>query len=681
MLKRFPRLQLLVPLVLVFFVTFTLMRAGFWQYFLGGVEASEATLMQAFSIGIRFDLRLALLLVLPLALFSFLPGSLNLRHPLGRILALSIMGMLTAATVFFYMVDFAHYSYLAERVNVSVLRFLEDGWDTWQMVWESYPIVWLVLGLVLITLLYMLVIRWLVDRYRETEPQPVHWHYLPIAVLVLPGFVFGVMGKVGSSVPLRWSDALFSGDPEVTALGLNPVVFFFDTLNSHQPTHNPEVLSAHYDEVAQWLGVDRPDADALSFTRKVPGRDLEGRRPPNVVFIHLESLGANRMGVFGNPLEATPNTDRAAREGIFFPNFMVPSSGTARTVFGLVTGVPDVTWGGSTATRNPLISDQYTLVNAFEDYRRLYFLGGSAGWANVKGLLQHSIHDLELWEEGDYDAPSIDVWGISDRSLFTAAHQRLSELPPDQPFVAFIQTAGNHRPFTIPDEGSDFEVEQRDEAEVKRYSFLGLDQYNAVRLLDHNIGYYLFQLVPDSHYADNTIFLLYGDHNDRSEPSKHMGYSESLHLDKHHVPFIIYGPGVLDEPKVIQEPASLVDLMPTALGIAGLPYVNRTLGRDLLAWEKPGYALTFGGDRGNRPLIGLLGADYHFRMFHDGANPELFSLADPSPESDVSTEKPEIAAEREALLHGLYQSARYLLEHNSQRAAEADAAADAANQE
>lgn len=670
MSNRFPRLGMLAPLALVFFLSLVLMRAAFWLYFLHGVEAGAATLWQAFGIGVRFDLRLALLLVLPLALLSFLPGPLNLRHRVGRGLGLGVMGALTAATVFFYMVDFAHYSYLAERVNVSVLRFLEDGRDTWQMVWESYPLVWLVLGLAGVTTLYVLLIRRVVDRYRATEARPVHWRYAAAALLVVPGFVFGVMGKVGSTVPLRWSDALFSGNPEVNALGLNPVMFFFDTLGSGQPTHDPQLLRQHYAQVAEWLGVDRPDPDTLSFTRRVAGRERGGQRPPNVVFIHLESLGANRMGVFGNPLGATPNIDRAAREGIFFPNFMVPSSGTARTVFGLITGVPDVTWGGSTATRNPLIADQYTLVNAFEGYRRLYFLGGSAGWANVKGLLQHSIEDLELWEEGSYDAPNVDVWGISDRSLFTAAHRRLAELPADEPFVAFIQTAGNHRPFTIPDEDSDFEVEKRDEAEVKRHSFLGLDQYNAVRLLDHNIGYYLYQLVPGSHYADNTIFLLYGDHNDRSEPSSHMGYSESLFLDKHHVPFIIFGPGVVDGPRVMEEPASLVDLLPTALGIAGLPYVNRTLGRDLLAWDKPGYALTFGGDRSNRPLIGLLGSDYHFRMFHDGDSPQLFPLDRPRPDNDVAAQQPEIAAERQALLHGLYQSARYLLEHNSQRAAE-----------
>lgn len=665
MLARFPRLQLLVPLLLVLFATLALLRVGFYSYFLAGdLEQPAATVLEAFGIGLRFDFRLALLMVLPLAILSLLPGWFGLRGTLGPRLGLLLSAIAMWIVASFYVIDFGHFSYLGERINVSVLNFLEDGMDTWQMLWESYPVVWLALLLILVTAAFTWFVNRLIQRYRQTEPRRVRWHFAAAALLVVPGFVFGVMGKVGSTVPLRWSDAYFSGNPDVAALALNPVVFFADTLANRSPPYQKALLREHYPAVAEYLGVDEPAMKPYNFVRQVAGEARKGRLP-NVVFIHLESLGANRSGLYGNPMEATPNIDAIAQEGIFFPNFMVPASGTARTVFGLITGIPDVTWGGTTATRNPLISDQYTLVNAFQDYKRLYFIGGSAGWANIKGLLQHSIDDLELWEEGSYDAPAVDVWGISDRSLFTAAHKRLQELPDEQPFVAFIQLAGNHRPFTIPEEESDFVWRDRDATELNKYGFLAVDQYNAVRLLDYNVGYYLRQLVPAGDYANNTIFLLYGDHNDRSEPSVHMGYSEKLFLDKHHVPFIIYAPGLIDEPRVIEDAASLVDLLPTALGFTGLPYENRTLGRDLLAWSKRGHVLTFGGDRTNRPSLGLLDRDYLLSMYHDGADARLYPLVDPHSENDVSAAQPEEAQKRMALLHGIYQSARYLLHHNS----------------
>ena len=658
-----PRVRLILSLVAAFFLVFVVLRGAFFWFFLSGLELPSQELWHAFGIGVRFDLRLALLIVLPVAILSLLPGLLGLRRgQLARKLAVAWLALASAVACFVYIADFAHYSYLEERLNSSVLRFLTNRGDSLQMVWESYPVVWLTL-LLMVTLA---VGAWLgrkpIAAFARRPAPGRGWLGGTIAVaLGIYLYALGIMGQTGT-VPLRWSDAYFSNNLQVASLGLNPAIFFYDTYTTGTREHDDELLALRYQRVAEYLGVTNPDPETMTFARSVPGQAPQ--RPPNVVLIHLESMGANRMGLFGNPMEATPNLDRLGSEGLFFPNFMVPSSGTARTVFGLVTGIPDITWGGSTASRDPQIVNQYTLVNAFKDYERLYFIGGSAGWANIRGVLKNNIQDLELWEAGDYDAPNIDVWGISDRDLFKAAHQRLDQLDPDKPFIAFIQTAGNHRPFTIPDDDSDFEVINPPEDKVRQHGFLGNDQYNAVRLLDYNIGYYLNDLVANSHYADNTIFILYGDHNDRSEPSQHMGYSESLLLDKHHVPLIIYGPNVIGGHRVIERPASLVDIMPMALGLAGLPYENRTMGRDLLHIDGPSYAITFGGDRSHRPLIGLVGEDYHLSMYYDGDNARLYDLEDPRLEADVRSDHPEVFQDRKELLEGLYQAGRYMLHHN-----------------
>lgn len=664
MLSRFPRLKMLLPLLLLFFVTLVALRVGFYFYFLADkLDQPTDVILKALSIGIRFDLRIAVLMLLPLAITSFMPRWFGLRGAFGSRLALVCSTLAVAAVTFFYITDFAHYSYLDERLNASVLRFAEDGFDSVQMVWESYPVLWLVLLLLLATVSGAWLFSGAIRRYRGTRPIKFGVQFVVVSALMFPLTVFAIMGKVGETIPLRWSDAYFSGNQDVAALGLNPIVFFFDTLSNQTRPYDENKLREHYQLVADYLGVDQPDSNTFSFSRQVKGKPRAGKLP-NVVFIHLESLGANRSGLYGNPLEATTRIDQAARDGIFFPNFMVPSSGTARTVFGLITGIPDVTWGGSTATRNPLIANQYTLVNAFAGYNKLYFIGGDAGWANIKGLLESGIDGLELWEEKDYDAPSVDVWGVSDRDLFSAAHKRLNALPDDKPFVAFIQLAANHRPFTIPDDNSGFISKVLPESEVQKYGFLGLDQYNAVRLMDFNIRYYLDELVANSHYANNTIFVMYGDHNDRSNHSVHMGYSEKLVLDKHHVPMFIYAPGIIETPQVIEQATSLVDIMPTTLGLIGLPYENRTLGRDMLSWDKESYAVTFGGDRSNRPLIGLLDQDYLLSMYYDGSDAHLYPLKDASFSNDVFARQPEAASQRKAMLDGIYQAARYMLEHN-----------------
>jgi hypothetical protein len=199
---------------------------------------------------------------------------------------------------------------------------------------------------------------------------------------VVAAWVFGIWGKM-QWYPLRWSDAYFATDVWSPALGLNPVLNLADTLKNKSRGYDEAATREYYAEVASHLGVDHPDPGVLSFRREVPGRPGNGRRP-NVIVILLEEAANYKTGVSGNPLQPTPNLDALAREGILFRRFYTPAFGTARSVFALVTGIPDVETH-ETASRNPLIVNQHTIINAFEGYEKLYFLGGSLNWGNVRG--------------------------------------------------------------------------------------------------------------------------------------------------------------------------------------------------------------------------------------------------------------------------------------------------------
>src|SRR6185295_7775520 len=139
----------------------------------------------------------------------------------------------------------------------------------------------------------------------------------------------------------------------------------------------------------------------LDFARYVTPPEKPGIRY-NLVLIHLESFAAFKAGVFGNPLNATPFFDAIAKDGLLFTNFFVPEVPTPRSVFTMITGIRDVN-GATTASRNPLVGNQHTLVNALEGYEKYYFLGGSATWGNIRGLFGRNIPGLHMYEEGDYD--------------------------------------------------------------------------------------------------------------------------------------------------------------------------------------------------------------------------------------------------------------------------------------
>ena len=104
--------------------------------------------------------------------------------------------------------------------------------------------------------------------------------------------------------------------------------------------------------------------------------------------------------------------------------------------------------------------------------------------------------------------------------------------------------------------------------------------------------------------------------------------------------------------------------MPTIASLLGRPHINSTFGRDLLdpAFDDRRYAFTT--SHSATPEIGLIAQDHYFRVLADGSNPRLHLLSSETPRDDVADEFPALAAELEALVQGLYESARLIRYRN-----------------
>lgn len=654
------------------FLLFAGLRLVFVLGFSGFDPAQLADNRQALDtlgIGLRFDLRLAVLLALPLAVLAWIPRW-NLVRVAGLravargywLLALGIVGWL-------YIIDFGHYAYLGVRLNASVLRYLDDAQISQQMVWQTYPVLWIALGWLLVLGVWFCAFVGLERRTLGRTPRAIQRASLAFGSgLGLIAVLLALLGRVENlnlqnPVPLRWSDAFFSGNGKIAALGLNPVLFFYDTLKAGQAQFDEPQVREHYPVVAHYLGVDRPDSQSLTFEREQKAQPYRLGTTPNVMFVMLESLGTSAVGAYGNPLDPTPNLDRLASQSWFFKHFYVPVTGTAKTVWASITGVPDVT-RQETATRHPLITRQHTLINAFTDYQKLYMIGGNAGWANINALIQQSIDGVRLYEERDWQSPRVDVWGISDLDLFKESDRILRDLPQGRPFFAYVQTSGNHRPFTIPPDNDGFKRSNLSLDQVQAAGSRSVEQYNAVRLLDFNIGK-LMEMAKAGGYYDNTIFVFFGDHNTRISQIPHMPPAfEQLGLESNHVPMLIHAPGLL-KPRVIEQAVGLADLLPTVAGMVGVAFNNGAMGRDIQQPAPEGERVVpLVLREGTFPLIGGVTQDYLLQMQHDGSAPTLHDLRSLTPLDNVAAQNPEQFQRLVDLTRGLHESARLMLYRN-----------------
>jgi phosphoglycerol transferase MdoB-like AlkP superfamily enzyme len=562
--------------------------------------------------------------------------------------------LLLSTLILGYFVDAGSYSYIHTRLNGTLLMFLGNAGTSLRMMWESYPFGRLSLVLVLLVAGSL----WLLKRTSrgfeplKLAPWPRRFTQAGFTLLLL----VAMWGKV-SAYPLRWAEAFEAKQAFHAHLALNPILFFLETRSEMDGGYDLAKVREYQPDLAAYYGIPVANDDqGLPTLRRsqAPRPLVQGK--PNVVFIQLESLAAFKTGILGNPLKPTPFLDSLAEESIFFDRFFVAMENTSRSMFATLFGIPDVS-SVQNATRNPLILDQQSALSVLNDYHKSYFLGGSANWAQIRGILKNNFNDLTLHEEGFFKSPRVDVWGVCDADLLRESLQVLEQEP--EPFWAYIQTSGNHPPFTIPSHLKDFEVKTQSDSVLQAAGFVSNEEYNAVRLMDYSLKGF-FELARRSPRFANTIFVLWADHGiPRGAVDKRYG---DLGLATHHIPCMIYAPFLL-KPQRISTVGTQMDLMPTLASLLGHPLVHQTFGKDLLdpAWKDKAAAFTFTTFR-RPPRVGLIQGEDYVNVDPDG-KVALFRLDDPQAR-DLAAADPERAQRMSRLATGFHEWAKFLLSHN-----------------
>ncbi len=150
--------------------------------------------------------------------------------------------------------------------------------------------------------------------------------------------------------------------------------------------------------MANFLSLDDANISSKTYNRiaEPVSKSLESK--PNVVLVICESFSMYKSTMSGNPLNTTPYFDKLCHEGIFFDKCFSATFGTARGVFAILTGTPDVQLS-KFSTRNTATLDQHTIINNFEDYTKMYFLGGSSTFNNFEGLIRN-IDSVKIYQDG-----------------------------------------------------------------------------------------------------------------------------------------------------------------------------------------------------------------------------------------------------------------------------------------
>lgn len=644
--------------IIINVLVFTLFRLVFWLYFKSD-SYETALLIKSFVLGFRFDLRLALVLLLPLAagIWFFSP----LKSLLAKRVWTGVYAVVGLFVFLLYFLDFGFYGYLNSRMSSVILTVTENPDISAGMMWQAYPVVRIFSGLFALTAVYAVILaRWVFVPVNKPFLTLPRWLVNGVFVFVL---LAGLYGNV-SQYPLRWSEAFFSQHHFISHLSLNPIVYFAETYKvTKNSDYDRKKVAHYYPIIRDYVGASGDPSDGYSLLRNVKARKAD--RPLNVVVIVMESMAMSKTNLTSNPLNPTPHLAQLASQGLQFTNYFSPAEGTARNMFSIMTAIPDVMKGKeSTSTRNPLVVDQKLIANEYKGYRKMYFLGGSASWANIRGVFSHNIDGIEIIEEGSFDRSSTDVWGISDLDLFIEADKKFSALPADQPFFAVIQSASFHRPYTIPKEKLAFELQTTPLEKLTSAGFYSQEQFDSLRFSDYSLGHF-FELARSKPYFENTLFVITGDHGLPDENGSNVSPGmRQWELEKYHVPLILLNAKLFPSPVIDTRFAGHADLMTTAASYAGIDHENTTLGRSLMdpQYSKERYAFVY-NYYSQIGEFGLIGPRYYYR-YDTLKKGQLYDLESADPSKDIKDDVPDNFRRMEELAHAHLEFSRYLLFNN-----------------
>ena len=343
---------------------------------------------------------------------------------------------------------------------------------------------------------------------------------------------------------------------------------------------------------AGWLLVSRPRA----------GRALLGTRAKNLLLVSIDTLRADHLGCYGYAAAQTPRLDALARSGLRFARAttVVPLTLPAHT--SLMTGTFPA-WHGVRDNGGFYVGDdQNTLAETLraKGYRTGGFISSfvlDSRWGIAQGFETYFDNfDLEKYgDQGGMDIIQRPGSETVDRAVSWLGEDR------DRPFFAWVHLYDPHTPYEAP------------EPFRSRFPANLVGAYDAeIAAADAQLGRLLDTLELQGRLAE-TLVVVTGDHGEMLGEHGEATHGFFIYDAATHIPVIVSGPGV--PAREVADQVRIVDLMPTALEVLGLPVPPSVQGTSLMPLA-----------RGQRLSL-IAQSESWYPRYHYGWS-ELFSVQD-----------------------------------------------------
>jgi phosphoglycerol transferase MdoB-like AlkP superfamily enzyme len=544
-----------------------------------------------FNRGSLFDAAVnSYVLVIPFLLLT-IGYFFNIRRKLYSVISVVLVNIFYVVSISFLSSDIAYYSYFNSRLTNSLLNWSDEFWlsvYTRFSVPTYYPYVFIFL---IISVFFCLWINFLAKR-TIYQPYEKSDNVLKKIVVFSVFSVLVVLGMRGDyhtdKMPLSVSNSFFADYSFPNQLGLNPVYSFLSSFKHEKPSF---MIKTNFVQNTQnYLGIkhkyDSPIARDVTFNT--------ASTKPNVVILIVESLSAYKFKRYGYPDNIMPFLDSIMNVSATFDNIYTSGIHTYDGIYSSLFSMPSGL--NHKAMTFPLTAGQkhsgVSNVLKQHGYKTAFFCTGDKRFDNMNGFLINNDFDF-MFSQDDYPKEfNFTEWGVPDNVMFDYSLDKLNDFSKSgNPFLAAYMTVSTHESIALPD-WVPFKPDAKDSYDC-RYQYF-----------DWSLSEFI-KKAQTTDWFKNTIFVIIADHGQNFDPVY------DLSLSYNHSPMIFFAPYLI-KPSRSEKPGLQIDLFPTLMGFVKLPYVNNTLGVDLLN-EGREFAYFCSDDK-----IGCIDEDFFLVIRKDG---------------------------------------------------------------
>jgi phosphoglycerol transferase MdoB-like AlkP superfamily enzyme len=546
--------------IFTIFATFSfLLRIVFLIWQSAEIEIIPLTLLKIFGIGFFYDLiTLAYISFIPLAYYSFVSNKFFNSKKHQKFNA-TLYLLLLIIFVFSAVSEIVFWDEFQARFNFIAVDYLIYTTEVIENIVQSYPIF-----KIFLTIFILSGIVFFFTYQKIVTPKLAEFKVRLRSFLVLFSFcitVFFVVdnAKISSSFMNRY-------ESEVSQNGIYQL---FSAYHNNEIDYDSLYITRPENEVMRELRSSlkrqEPKIEFIEeegIARLIPAPRDGGEKKYNVMFIAMESFSADFMQSFGNRDNISPNLDDLAKKGLFFTNLKATGTRTVRGLEALSLSIPPTP--GNSIVRRPNNENMFNISSPLKErgYDAKFIYGGDGYFDNMNYFFGNN--GFEIVDRPKFSKDEItfsNAWGVADEDLFRKAiFEADKSFSENKPFLNFIMTTSNHRPFTYPDGKIDIDSKT--------------GRNGAVKYADYSVGK-LIEEAKTKPWFDNTIFVFIADHCAGSAGNT------DVPLWRYQIPAILYAPKII-KPQVFAENASQIDIAPTLFGIMNLSYKSKFFGIDVL---------------------------------------------------------------------------------------------------